>query len=184
MQSILTKTYPGYEDYLFYSDGRVWSYARNRFIDGSTYKKDGYNRIDLNGWIVKRHRILAILFIPIPEELKRIPTNKLIVHHINRNKTDNRIVNLCWMTRKQHLDEHGNIDRMKGVNSKPVEMCDENWNHIEYFPSAIETSRKTGISKSSVQQNCTGGSKYVRFKGKNYRFRYINKEPNSGSNCL
>ena len=42
-----------------------------------------------------RHRILAETFIPNPD-------NKPIVDHKNRIKSDNRIDNLCWVTRTEN----------------------------------------------------------------------------------
>lgn len=60
--------------------------------------KDGYLKvcINLNGYKnLAIHRLVAIHFIPNPE-------NKKEVNHKNGIKTDNRILNLEWCTRREN----------------------------------------------------------------------------------
>lgn len=61
---------------------------------------NGYLRtmIWLNGKTstIKLHRIVAITFLPNPEHLEE-------VNHINFDRTDNRVVNLEWVSRAQNL---------------------------------------------------------------------------------
>ena len=171
MKSVLVKTIPGYE---FYSDGAIWNERLKRFLKGSDY--DGHNYVMVNGKIEKRHRILAIMFLPITEEYKHIPIELLDVHHENGNGLDNRICNLKWKPRDKHRIDHLSI---------PIEMVTIDSEHEGYFDSAADASEKTGILRTAINNNLKGRSKTVRTKdGKRHRFRYTNKEPNSGSNCL
>jgi hypothetical protein len=80
----------GYEDctdYDIYRDGRVWSRKSNRFMKGKVDK--GYARVKLNGHETAVHRLIALAFIPNPD-------NHPIVDHENGDSHDNRLSNLRW----------------------------------------------------------------------------------------
>lgn len=57
--------------------------------------KNGYICITFNGKSHKLHRIIAKAFIPNPD-------NKPQIDHINRNKLDNRVENLRWVTAQEN----------------------------------------------------------------------------------
>lgn len=65
-------------------------------------EKDGYRIVRLwnektgkKGVLIKTHRLVAIAFIPNPE-------NKPYIDHINTIRDDNRIENLRWVTAKEN----------------------------------------------------------------------------------
>ncbi len=60
-------------------------YAPAECIDGH-----GYPLVKLSDKIYYKHRLVAMQFIPNPDNKKR-------VKHINRNRSDYHIENLCWV---------------------------------------------------------------------------------------
>jgi len=88
----------GYPKYLIYEDGRVYSKNRNKFIK-SFENRDNYLCIYLfknsQRKYISVHRLIALHYIPNPLNLKE-------VDHINKNRQDNTIENLRWVTRSQN----------------------------------------------------------------------------------
>lgn len=133
---------------------------------------DGHLRVSLyaNGKqrTVFVHRLVAKAFNPIPEKYKGIPINRLVVHHKDFNPRNNRFDNLEWMTIAEHNALH---------DSMPIEMLTMDWAHEEYFASASDAARQTGMSKGNISDVCRGKAEYTSKNGVKHRFRYINKEP-------
>lgn len=89
-------------NYLIYSDGRVYSKYKNRFLT-STVDNSRYKRINLMLSSPEKktakylvHRLVAKSFIPNPLNLG-------YVNHIDGNKLNNDISNLEWVTASENL---------------------------------------------------------------------------------
>ena len=80
--------------YVIYSDGRIKSIKRNKFLKASVHHT-GYTRICINKKTYNIHRLVAEAFIPNPEE-------KPFVNHIDCNKANNLLTNLEWMTEAEN----------------------------------------------------------------------------------
>lgn len=80
--------------YYVTDEGRLFNKITNEeFIP--VPNKNGYVYITIQYKRVKLHRIIAEAFIPNPD-------NKPQIDHINRNKLDNRVENLRWVTAQEN----------------------------------------------------------------------------------
>jgi hypothetical protein len=79
--------------------GSVISLCRNKPIILQPFLCGGcgsqYYYVSIGGNDYRINRLVAQAFIPNPE-------NKPIVHHINHDKTDNRVSNLSWATHSEN----------------------------------------------------------------------------------
>lgn len=94
----------GFENYLIYRDGRVYSKkGKGKFLKQSD-NGEGYMRVDLckncKGINRRVHRLIAIHYIPNPD-------NKKYVDHIDRNRSNNDISNLRWVTSCENNQNRG-----------------------------------------------------------------------------
>jgi len=105
------KTIEGFDNYKINENAEIINKKTNRVMK-SRLNHDGYYVVGLvknkgEQREVRVHRLLAVAFIPNPE-------NKETIDHINRIRTDNRIENLRWAT----LHENFNNRLCEKVNKK------------------------------------------------------------------
>lgn len=90
---------PDFENYMVSNTGKLKHLTSGRIILGRACKVSGYIKVGLykNGITYPRvmHRLVAKAFLINAE-------NKMAVHHINGDKTDNRVQNLLWVTANEH----------------------------------------------------------------------------------
>jgi hypothetical protein len=98
-------------DYLIYSDGRLYSNKRQRFLKGKidnvgyqVYRLAIGDKISSNsnkkkGKMLYAHRLVAEYFIPNPENLP-------YVHHKDENRLNNNLENLEWISAKDNSKEY------------------------------------------------------------------------------
>ena len=97
--------------------------------------KGGYSNISLKNGPIKKsfkiHRVVALSFIPNPE-------NKCDVNHKDKNKINNNLNNLEWMTRQENNIHRCNGIKMTSNKNKPIFRIDKNTNEILEKYNSIE----------------------------------------------
>lgn len=99
------KDIPNYNNYKITTDGNIYSVSHKKFLslrtDGNGYQLvnlyDGIN--SPKAYLV--HQLVAQIFINNPK-------NKPYVNHINKNKSDNNISNLEWVTPSENMYHSNN----------------------------------------------------------------------------
>ena len=85
----------GFENYLIYEDGRVYSKNRNIFLKHCNHP-DGYLQVNLTNNNKKKrlyiHRLIALHYLHNPD-----PDKYNVVDHLDRNPKNNNIKNLRWV---------------------------------------------------------------------------------------
>lgn len=148
---------PGFDNYQITKDGKVYSRKSQHFMT-PYLEESGYYRVKLrqNG-VYKHmliHRLLAITFIPNPE-------NKTTVDHINHIPTDNRLENLRWAT---SLEQNHNRTTDSFIHNEHSVECRDKQNHdilIASFPNccAAAIAMFNDRSKNSLINRCAQGKK-------------------------
>lgn len=165
----------GFEDRYFVSNlGRIRSNTIRSVIRKPHITPNGYTsyrliRKDYSYKIFSGHRLVAIHFIPNPE-------NKPEVNHIDGNKLNNNIENLEWCTsseNQRHAFDNGLQSKGIGYDnplSKPIISI---FNGVkENIGSITQASIKIGISRSCIKRSIDGNReiRYGNFKGYQFVF--------------
>jgi len=93
----------GYDNYLIFEDGRVFSKKRNIFLK-EVMDNRGYLRLNLckdgKFKLFQIHRLIAFHYIPNPHNYPE-------VDHKDRNRQNNSIDNLRWVNRSMNQQNKG-----------------------------------------------------------------------------
>ena len=179
----------GYEDRYEVSNlGRVRSVDRVNDY-GRHYKakmrkqkvgQHGYMEITLTGpgpretrlKTFRVQRLVAAAFIPNPQGLPE-------VNHLNEDKTDNRVCNLCWSSRVENLNYGTRTKRQIETNRKNgvggfghnpirVRCFSKSGEPVAEYGSISEAGKHTGISPSHICKCCKG----ILKSAGGYRWQY------------
>lgn len=133
----------------------------NKRIVKESIDKDGYIRCHLNCKDYRKHRIVALQFIPNDD-----PENKKDIDHINRDRTDYHISNLRWVSRTEN-----NYNKSSNLSVK-----------YEYFDKidddAIEV-RDYGNHQFEFYYYVEADDSFYYYNGVNYRKLHINFDKKS-----
>lgn len=150
--------------------GRVKSHYNKIHFLNLKPDKYGYISVSLTkNKKIKRmrvHRLVAQAFIPNIN-------NYEIINHIDGNKMNNNVNNLEWSTQKYNVNQSWKLglskvsekqrriarDYCKKTKCKKVAQYDKKMELIKIWKSQAEASKKTGVSKTSINNNVCGLSK-------------------------
>jgi len=156
-------------NYQVTSLGRIFNVKTGKYLEG-TVSKTGYKVFTLVNDQGKEiyqfgHRLVAAHFIDRDNECK------IMVNHKNRNRLDNRVCNLEWVTRSRnakHAYENGHKS-----NNKSVCKIDDGGKILQEFSSVNEAANSVGVIRSAIGIAIKKGSKSAGF---NWRWKNIPNE--------
>jgi len=121
---------------------------------------DWYRQISLLWKRFRVHRLLAVAYIPNPE-------NKPCINHINWIRDDNRLENLEWCTQRENIlhwfrnngRKHSKLNRINNSNAlqkvlwKKVIQLTSEWILCKVYNSIREASRENRISVTFIKSS-------------------------------
>jgi len=177
------RTVKGFEGvYELRSDGLLYSYPREGTKGGYSYGTDngkGYLKaaLSLNGKTKTKKMHILVYETFVGEVPKGYD-----VHHINHNKSDNRVENLQLLTKSEHKKLHSNSKITKERRSKnhkghsftkeqkekqrknsplkkAVVMLNSDGEILNMFQSTYEAAEQTSLSRDNICRCCLGQRK-------------------------
>lgn len=146
----------GFEHYELDSEaGTCYNHRTNRYVGSVT--PYGYVRVGLRDGVnntknVQLHRLMAEHFIPNPNNLPE-------VHHINEDKTDNRVENLMWLSSKDNSNAGTRNQRLSKAHSKEIRVFKNDFSKV--YPNTLVAGKSLGLDPSSVSKVARGKRKKV-----------------------
>lgn len=185
------KDVPGFEGRYLVSDYGAIKNAKTGYFLTVQRRCNGYMTVTINKKLMLVHRVVALAFIPNPE-------NKPYVDHINTVKSDNRVENLRWVTAKENANNKLTREHQKEAIAIYLteEFRRKQSNAKQYMKKAVkcietgecweslsEASKALGIDRAVLGNACRYSVKHTlwrcsHYKGKEIRhYIYVKDEP-------
>lgn len=152
----------GFEDYYINEEGRIFN-KKMQELKGKWVDNTGYYQIVLRKnkkrKHVRIHRLVALTFIPNPDNLPQ-------VNHKDGNKLNNNIDNLEWCTNSENT-QHGydaNLYHSKRRKIK-VKATHKGTKEVFIFSSIRECSEKLSLNRKTISA--------ILFDNKTNNYDYI-----------
>lgn len=159
MNKIVWTDILGFEGkYAISSDGRIMNKRTGKLLKHTFHPKGMYVRLRYKGVIKKLYlsRLIAEAFIPNPD-------NKPIVGHLDGNKFNNYITNLCWQGYKENRRMSWELG-LHNANHRKVKLISLEDN-VEY-ESIKEYADKMSLNYSTVRSILSGANRFNKLKVK------------------
>ena len=157
----------GFENYTTDKEGNVYSlnYRNTKGLKKKLInyvnKSNGYEYVNLSCGgkykAKKVSRLVAEEWVEIPNHLKDIPMDKLVVDHINGDIHDNRAENLRWCTQKENNNFglyklHQSQAKRENIHRrKRVDQIDTDGYVVNTYESYREASEQLGVHITTLQ---------------------------------
>jgi hypothetical protein len=147
------KPIKGFEDYLISQNGEIFSIKKDRYLKPQLQSK-GYMQIILSSNGIKKHLTIHRL---VAEAFIFNPNNLPCINHLNGIKTDNRTINLEWIT---HSNNHKHAYRT-GLRTAPKNGCKKvkDIKNGKIFDCVKDASIYYGIGKQLLINRLSGYTK-------------------------
>lgn len=137
------------------------------------------------------HRLVAKAFLPIPEELKHLPDEKIQINHKNCCKTENVVwlnfdgsinyekTNIEWVSSKGNMNHPPTREKLIASNKrkcKPIGQYDLQGNLVKIWASAKEAQREKGWSSTSIGKCALGKTNHKTAYG--FKWKFIKDDEN------
>lgn len=163
MIPVVKNEYYELEDYWYIevtSDGEVYNTKTDKYLKKSI-DVYGYERVRIGDKSYLVHRLVALLYVI------KYNLNNTIVCHKNKNRRDNRAINLMWTNnnfiniRRKHFNTPNKGKRIVALkNGKPIKV----------FMNGGQAEKQLKVNRSEVyrcckgERNSTGGYGFMYFK--------------------
>lgn len=102
--------------------------------------------LTIKGFIIRKQKYVSALvaeaFLPKPKSKE-----KLIISHLNKDRSDNRVKNLCWMTEQENRNifkgKKSSVWKKAKLTKEQVEMIRSGFYSVAELMSMLEVSQKT-----------------------------------------
>lgn len=152
------RSIPGFSRYLIDSSGRVYSLCKKDYlrpyVDANGYWMFGCQPDVGNRTIIGMHRLLALAFLPYPENV-----DALDVNHKDGIKDNNDLSNLEWASRKRNC-EHAYSTGLRTDNI-PVSVRNSVTGEVKDFYSLEDCARSMGLDGETVRLRVKSDGKKV-----------------------
>lgn len=176
------KPIPGYETYHASTHGNIKNVVQRK-IRKQTLSASGYKKLSLSdekgiGKSFLVHRVIALTFIPNPDEL---PT----VDHIDQNPANNNLSNLRWASSEQQARNKVNGRPKNAKHVRGIWMCRKDGERIRFFDSvklaAEEMRPGHRTARGCITEVASGREKQHTVSNGNMMWVRLYVEKNGGS---
>ena len=142
-------------EYAISTKGRVRNKKTNRILVGS-YDGSGYRKVTINSKNYNIHRLVALAFIPNPQNLPQ-------VNHRDENKENNNVENLEWCTASYNTNYSSHKQFCK------IKQIDKDGNLIKIWDSITQIKKELGYSTHPIRNVLKGKQQYSY----GYQWQYL-----------